>query len=257
MPSPRGQSTEEPIGIPALTSTNAHVGGSHRPQKGHAGRGFQASNALVPLPLGVLDSGHMAIWRRKVVNNAAGDPSVTSPPCPCCGDPLDVSDPRFNLPLPQPVAQMSDEEYEQHVRFASEQIVVTGNIGGFVRALLPIGLDDGRTTTIGVWVSVEADVFAHVMHVGRGELPPDQMQFEGRLANVLDPWGDRMLRAHVSAGVEVPSNGRRRTPHVISSSDGLLTRILTERWPAADVLTGSMAWALAYDPQAPRTPHSH
>jgi hypothetical protein len=131
----------------------------------------------------------MAMWRKKNVGGGAaaaeGGSNLGSeaPPCSCCGGGLDIADPRFNLSLPQPVLEMDDDEYERHVRFATDQIVVTDNIGGFVRALLSVGLDDGRTTTIGVWVSVEREVFKHIVAVGRGELSYDQMQFEGRLAS--------------------------------------------------------------------------
>ncbi|MCD0484821.1 DUF2199 domain-containing protein [Streptacidiphilus sp. ASG 303] len=159
--------------------------------------------------------------------------------------------------MPQPVADLDDAEYERHVMVANDAIVVTDNLGGFARALLPIGLDDGRTTTIGVWVSVAHDVFAHIVRVGRGELDFDRMQFDGRLANGLDPWGDEVLGVPVSAGVDVPTNGRRSTPHIKASPDALLTRILTRRWPAADILTGARAWALDHDPHAPRVPHRH
>ncbi|NUS10056.1 MAG: hypothetical protein HOY69_01375 [Streptomyces sp.] len=62
----------------------------------------------------------------------------------------------------------------------TDVIVVTPNLGGSARALLPIGLDDGRTTTIGVWVPVERDVFRHIVDVGSGKLDQGLMQFDGR-----------------------------------------------------------------------------
>ncbi|MFI2432453.1 hypothetical protein [Streptomyces sp. NPDC018693] len=143
------------------------------------------------------------------------------------------------------------------MKVANNAIVGTDNLGGFARALLPVGLDDGRTTTIGVWVSVEADVFRHIVRVGAGELDFDEMQFDGRLANELDPWGGEILGRPVSAGVDVPTNGRRRMPHIKSSTDALMTRVLSQRWAPADVLTGTMAWAVNYDPgsRGPHVPH--
>ncbi|MEE4541708.1 DUF2199 domain-containing protein [Streptomyces sp. V4-01] len=202
----------------------------------------------------------MAIRRREPRKDAGdgktGQPAAP-PPCSCCGGGLDASDPRFNITLPEPVATLDDAEYARQVTVANDAIVVAQDIGGFVRALLPIGLDDGRTTTIGVWVGVAPEVFAHVVTVGRGERDYDEMQFDGRLANPLDPWGDRVYGKPVSAGVDVPSRGRRRTPRLLASPDPLVTRILTERWPAADILTGTRAWALPYDPQAPRATHHH
>jgi hypothetical protein len=178
------------------------------------------------------------------------------PVCYKCGKPLDPGDPRFNIPWPDPVADMTEEEREEHVRFSSEAVVATDNIGGFVRALLPVPLTDGRTATIGVWVSVEADVYAHVTKVGRGELDHTQLQFEGRLANSLEPWGQRILGVPVSAGL--PAGAIRLTmPHVLDSPAPEISAILNDRWRAEDVLTGDMRWALNYDPTAPPTPHRH
>jgi hypothetical protein len=182
---------------------------------------------------------------------------VEPPACACCGGPLDAADPRFNITLPQPVADLDDAEYARQVTVANDAIVVAQELGGFVRALLPIGLEDGRTTTIGVWVAVEPEVFHHVVEVGRGQLDYDEMQFDGLLANGPDPWGDTILGTPVSAGVDVPTNGRRPTPRITSTPDRLLTRVLTRPWPPADILTGPRAWALPYDPAAPRVPHDH
>ncbi|MFJ6565103.1 DUF2199 domain-containing protein [Streptomyces sp. NPDC091412] len=199
----------------------------------------------------------MAIWQRKHKTGKIAHPQHDVPPCPCCGGLVDVSDPRFDLSLPQPVAALGEADYEQHVKLVNDAIVVTDNLGAFARALLPIGLDDGRTATVGVWVSIEREVFDHVVRVGRGELDFDEMQFDGRLANELDPWGEEILGRPVSAGVRVPTHGRRCMPYIKSSPDAFLTRVLSQRWAAGDVMTGAMAWALDYDPQAPRVPHRH
>lgn len=119
---------------------------------------------------------------------AAVEPRI--PLCSRCGRPLDPGDPRFDLPWPDPVADMAEDERDEHVRFSSDAVVATDNIGGFARALLPVPLTDGRTATIGVWISLEADVYVHVNKVGRGELDHTQLQFEGRLANSLEPWAN-------------------------------------------------------------------
>ena len=178
------------------------------------------------------------------------------PLCYGCGKPLDPGDPRSNRPWPDPVADMTEQQRDEHVRFSSEAVVATDNIGGFVRALLPVPLTDGRTATIGVWISVDADVYAHVTKVGLGELDYTQMQFEGRLANSLEPWGQRIFGAPVSAGLP-PGATRLQMPHVLGSPAPEISAVLTGRWRAEDVLTGDMRWALNYDPAAPPTPHHH
>jgi hypothetical protein len=110
--------------------------------------------------------------------------------------------------------------------------------------------------TVGVWISLEADVYAHVSKVGRGELDHTQLQFEGRLANSLEPWGERILGAPVSAGLPAGAT-RLQMPHVLGSPAPEIAAILNDRWRAEDVLTEDMRWALNYDPAAPRTPHRH
>ncbi|MGW5128472.1 DUF2199 domain-containing protein [Streptomyces sp. NPDC004069] len=197
----------------------------------------------------------MAIRRRKHKTGNIAHLPHDVPPCPCCGGLLDVSDPRFDVSLPQPVAALGEAEYEQHVKLVNDAIVVTDNLGAFARALLPIGLDDGRTATVGVWVSVEREVFAHIVRVGRGELDFDEMQFDGWLANELAPWGKEILGRPVSAGVRIPTHGRRCMPHINSSPDTFVTRVLTQRWAARDIMTGPMAWARDYAPQPPHLPH--
>jgi hypothetical protein len=178
------------------------------------------------------------------------------PLCGKCGKPLDPGDPRANLPWPDPVADMTEEERDEHVRFRSDAVVATDNIGGFVRALLPVPLTDGRTATIGVWISVEADVYVHVTKVGRGELDYTQLQFEGRLANSLEPLSERILGAPVSAGLPADAT-RLRMPHVLGSPAPETSAILNGHWRPEDVLTGDMRWALNYDPAAAPTPHRH
>ncbi|MFJ1588631.1 DUF2199 domain-containing protein [Kitasatospora albolonga] len=189
----------------------------------------------------------MRIWRRRRKTDGTGQLQQDGPSCACCNGSLDASDPRFNLSLPQPVLALGEAELQRYVRVINDAFVMTRDFGEFARALLPIGLDDGRTATIGVWVSVEKEVFGHLKKVATGELDFDQMQFTGRLANELDPWGEEILGRPLSAGVDVPTHGRRRMPHIRSSPDELLTRVLTERWPAAGVLTGAKSWALNYD----------
>ncbi len=185
---------------------------------------------------------------------AAVEPRI--PLCSRCGRPLDPGDPRFDLPWPDPVADMAEDERDEHVRFSSDAVVATDNIGGFARALLPVPLTDGRTATIGVWISLEADVYVHVNKVGRGELDHTQLQFEGRLANSLEPWGKRILGAPVSVGLPAGAT-RLKMPHVLGSPAPEISAILNDRWRAEDVLSGDMRWALNFDPGAPPTPHRH
>ncbi|MEV6523185.1 DUF2199 domain-containing protein [Longispora sp. NPDC051575] len=169
-----------------------------------------------------------------------------TPTCTCCANGLDASDPRFNLSLPTPVAELSETEFDEQVIWVSDQVVITRTLGGFVRVLLPVPLTDGRTATIGIWASVSSEDFEEQLRIGRGEAPHSGASLEGRLANDLEPWGDSIL----AAPVRIASPGERRTLVVLPDSHPRVAEILTSRWRPAEVLPASMAWALDYDPAA-------
>ncbi|MFI5530914.1 DUF2199 domain-containing protein [Kitasatospora sp. NPDC051853] len=190
---------------------------------------------------------------------------VAAPLCGRCGEPLSTATPAFDHDLPDPVADLTEQERRQVVTFASEQTVLTRTLGGFVRALLPVRLTDGRTVSFGVWISVEADTygrFADAVHgtgtgtgtgtgiTGTGE------PFDGRLATALAPWGDTLLAAPVT--ISSPRRGGGlRTPELLSSPAPALATVLRDTWPPAEVLSGERAWALPYDPDQPTPEHAH
>ncbi|WP_155349490.1 DUF2199 domain-containing protein [Acrocarpospora pleiomorpha] len=78
--------------------------------------------------------------------------------CACCGGPLDPNDRRFNYRLPDPVAELPDEEIESRVAGGPHVFVVEG-MGQFLRVLLPVALDDGRRVTFGVFVAVSSQAY--------------------------------------------------------------------------------------------------
>src|SRR5258708_11739103 len=99
---------------------------------------------------------------------AAVEPRI--PLCSRCGRPLDPGDPRFDLPWPDPVADMAEDERDEHVRFSSDAVVATDNLGGFPRALLPVPRTDDRTATISAGSPPDAGGYRHIKKVRRPDL---------------------------------------------------------------------------------------
>nr|WP_158515524.1 DUF2199 domain-containing protein [Kitasatospora sp. MBT63] len=199
----------------------------------------------------------MAWWRgRDKGSGTGGAAAPPAPACTCCDGTLSAGDPRFNLSLPDPVAKMSAYAQETCIRFLSDFMVSTENIGAFTRALLPVTLTDGRTVTFGVWVAIDGPTYRYISELGRDGTDEEYatMEFDGLLANALEPWGRKVLRAEVSVAIP-DSPFDRPTPQIISSTHATVTRMLSEPWAPGKVLTGSRAWALRYDADAPPVPH--
>ncbi|MER5867155.1 DUF2199 domain-containing protein [Kitasatospora sp. NPDC002040] len=191
-------------------------------------------------------------------HDGSDDGSDGLPPVPLCGCGalLDTGDPRFNLALPDPVAELSAEQQEQVVSFRSDQVVLTRTIGGFVRALLPIPLTDGRTVTLGVWISLEEDACKELTGLVRAENDATRPSFEGRLANGVEPYGDAVLAAPVTISSPATPEGFR-TSRILDSTVQQVVDLLHQPRDPAEILVGERAWALRYDPADPPAQHAH
>ncbi len=101
----------------------------------------------------------------------------------------------------------------------------------FVRALLPIHLDDGASVTFGTWLEVDLPDFNHAVEVWFGEAYGDLM-LQGRIANAVPPWGATVIARQCTARVLVND----QIPYMTVSPDALVTRILKETWPASAIV---------------------
>jgi len=63
---------------------------------------------------------------------SAGAIESEVPLCYECGEPLDPGDPQFNLPRPNPLADLMEEERDEHGGFSSHAVADTDNIGDLV-----------------------------------------------------------------------------------------------------------------------------
>jgi hypothetical protein len=115
-------------------------------------------------------------------------------------------------------------------------IIIAEGIGNFLKVRLPIRLDDGRTVVYLAWVYLRAAVIDDfVQRVSNDNLAGHR--FEGLLCNAIGPWGEDVLRAPVVLGGQrINEDGPVRHSEILESSDPLLSKTLTETWPAAFVL---------------------
>jgi hypothetical protein len=110
----------------------------------------------------------------------------------------------------------------------SDMMQVPG-VGAFVRALLPVHLEDGHQITYGVWLAIDPSHLPAVFSVWHTPAYVD-LQLDGWLANAITPWG--MLAVPVHAVVREPGH----TPYCDSSHDATLEAVLNEVWPHETVL---------------------
>jgi hypothetical protein len=86
------------------------------------------------------------------------------------------------------------------------------------------------------WVYLQAAVIDDFVQRVHNDNLADH-RFEGLLCNAIGPWGEDVLRAPVVLGGQrINEDGSVRRSEVLESSDPLLSKVLSETWPAAFVL---------------------
>jgi hypothetical protein len=151
-----------------------------------------------------------------------------------CGRALDLHDRDMRFRLPEPVLRTAQQErapgtWLSHEDPSRSVMMEVPGLGAFVRSLLPVQLTGGFTVTFGVWLAVRPDDLQRAYAVW-WEPEYRDLVLDGRLANELPVWG--LLAAHAQASV----HDENETPWIDHSSDPLLARVLTERWPHDEVL---------------------
>ncbi|MET8039868.1 DUF2199 domain-containing protein [Micromonospora sp. NPDC005215] len=156
------------------------------------------------------------------------EPCVT---CSCCGTPLDPEHAAVNFELPDEIAGIDDDEFQRLVDTHTYVVLTVRGHGSYLRVILPIRIDDGRTATFGVWVAVSEEDFYRVRDTWASE-SYSSLRFTGLLTNAIQPWGDQIVGARVEIAVIYPD----AIPHVVSSSQPLLREVLQRPQPTQDVL---------------------
>ncbi|MEV6107333.1 DUF6348 family protein [Streptomyces sp. NPDC051940] len=194
---------------------------------------------LLPLPAGSGQPSYPTARLDLAPASAQTDAHSHGTACDCdcdCGGHLDAEHPGFDLALPHLVAELSDEERKRRVKSDTGAIIIAEGVGNFLKVRLRIRLDDGRTVVYLAWVYLQAAVIDDfVQRVHNDNLAGHR--FEGLLCNAIDPWGEDVLRAPVVLGSQqINEDGSVRRSEVLESSDPLLSKVLSETWPATFVL---------------------
>lgn len=160
---------------------------------------------------------------------------MPSDACAMCGLPLEHHDRDVRFTLPDPVLGLVDAgglpegSWLSHDHPDESVMMLVPELGAFVRCLLPVRLEGGHTITFGVWVGVSSDDLQRAWKVW-WEPEYADLELSGVLANALP--GVDVLAAPVAVRVR----DVEETPYVDSSSDALLSRVLTEEFPHDQVL---------------------
>jgi hypothetical protein len=146
-----------------------------------------------------------------------------------------ATDRHLRFTLPDVVAATTDREHAagawlSHRDARTSVMMQVPDVGAFVRSSLEVRLSDHSTVTFGVWLSVHPEAL-QIAHEVWDQPAYLALTIDGVLANAVPPWG--MLAAPVHAVVR----DRRHTPYCESSSDPLLTRVLTHEWPTHTIVT--------------------
>jgi hypothetical protein len=154
--------------------------------------------------------------------------------CEMCGSPVDAHDRQIRFRLPEPVLDSPGQErvpgtWLSHESPEASVMMQIPGVGPFVRALLVVRLTGGYAVTYGVWAGVHPDDLQRAFRVW-WEPEYENLRMEGALANSVPPWG--LLAAPVTLAVKNPEH----TPYCVSSSDHMLSRVLSQEWPHKDVL---------------------
>lgn len=151
------------------------------------------------------------------------------PDCPCCGDTLSPVDFAVRSTWPDPLLALSPADRD--ATWGNEHLREAGDLGAFVRCLMPVRLTGGGTLEYSVWLRVPADVVRHASKIW--ETPAYAgLRLEGTIANSVQPWSD-LLGAPSRAEVRDPES----IPYLSADEGTLIHRVLHDEWDRDDVLS--------------------
>ncbi|WP_326567538.1 DUF2199 domain-containing protein [Amycolatopsis rhabdoformis] len=151
--------------------------------------------------------------------------------CSCCGKTLPADNLAWNFAWPDEIADLSKAERKRTLTFSSDAFLVSQNHGAAIRVILPIGLADGRTSTLGVWLGLAREDAQRVNDAARkGGDDWIGFTFGGNLLNEVRPWDTFFAEVTVTA---LENWG---VPRVTASTSPVVQRLLTEPQPVEEYL---------------------
>ncbi|MFD6110274.1 DUF2199 domain-containing protein [Streptomyces yangpuensis] len=152
------------------------------------------------------------------------------PACACCGDPL-ADERRIDFGFNLPDAALGAPEETLH-RLGVRALLRVDGVGCFIRCLLPVRLTQDTELVLGAWVEVDEATLrrAHELWEQPGYA---DLSDEGTFANRVQPWGDDLLGAPVTAKVADPEE----LPCVVEVRHPVAARVLTRTWDRDHVLS--------------------
>ncbi|MFB6825212.1 DUF2199 domain-containing protein [Streptomyces virginiae] len=153
------------------------------------------------------------------------------PTCACCGDAL-ADENRIDFGCNLPDAALGLPEERVHRLGGVRALLRVDGVGCFIRCLLAVRLTHGTELVLGAWVQVDEDTLrrAHELWERPGYA---ELSFRGTFANRIQPWGDDLLGAEVTAKVADPEE----LPCVVDIHDPAASHVLTRTWDRDHVLS--------------------
>ncbi|WP_051774089.1 DUF2199 domain-containing protein [Streptomyces sp. NRRL S-237] len=152
------------------------------------------------------------------------------PTCACCGDVL--ADERridFGFNLPDAARDLPEEALH---RLAVPALLRVDGVGCFIRCLLAVKLTHDTELVLGAWVEVDEATLLRADELwqrpGYAELT-----VRGTFANRIQPWGDTLMGAEVTAKVADPEE----LPRVVDVHHPAAAHVLTRTWDRDHVLS--------------------
>jgi len=148
--------------------------------------------------------------------------------CHCCGQRVPEGNLAWDYPEPDPLFFLSEEERAIRLTVQTPQVVIVKGLGNFIRAILPVPVEHDREATFGVWLNIpELHEWNRVIAAAsRGGDAWGGVKFAGRLATAVHPWPE-VFGSWTQAVVPGPDT----VPRLVHSTDPLLAKVLTDRWP--------------------------
>ncbi|GAA3117861.1 hypothetical protein GCM10017687_34300 [Streptomyces echinatus] len=120
------------------------------------------------------------------------------PTCSCCGDTLSDGS-RVDIGFNLPDAALRAPEATRH-QLGVRALMRVDGVGCFVRCLLPVSLTQATELVMGMWLEVDDATLRRAQDLWEDPRYAD-LSFQGKIANRIQPWGDELVGAEVTARV--------------------------------------------------------